>query len=532
MNVNLTLAVKLNLVLLSSHIIMVTEAFILHSNGPSDPVQIISGDKPAPSILLDPGGDPRLQAQHSNSYGHLALARMQPELLRRNATPLIPGLYSPDQPEHPNTLRELMTLLQTTVPSQEERDIIERGIRWQVDQGVEVKAAYSSHPHFDSNLALPIIRPEIPLLGSRGTIAMLKAIGAIMPMVDRQFTRVRRYDEEGKLEYAQRPVQILEPGVPHEVEGFGELVISETDHYLGSSSLDIETQKGARITFTGDLGAGPRTNQALEAIVARGPETDILFLDTNNLGNSGEQRTEEGFQDELRALLGESKGMNLFVQVPRRDLGRLKRIAEVAQAAGRRIVLPWQLAAYQQIVAEEVPEVEFEFNDIYLTPRSSATYIPKDYPAVSRARIYDPRFHLYKPRELTDLSRKEDILTVVEDDVQFKHINPRQFLPRDRTKNQGLIYAGYQLPRAELQKLERLMKYADTDFKNLETSGHLPSDILMDMLSQLLVRQLVPLHSVKPATVVDFVKKSGFKGNIVQNIARNIPYGYNGKKLI
>jgi len=52
------------------------------------------------------------------------------------------------------------------------------------------------------------------------------------------------------------------------------------------------------------------------------------------------------------------------------------------------------------------------------------------------------------------------------------------------------------------------------------------------MLSQLLVRQLVPLHSVKPATVVDFVKKSGFKGNIVQNIARNIPYGYNGKKLI
>ena len=76
------------------------------------------------------------------------------------------------------------------------------------------------------------------------------------------------------------------------------------------------------------------------------------------------------------------------------------------------------------------------------------------------------------------------------------------------------------------------MRNADTDFKNLETSGHLPSDLLMDMLSQLLVRQLVPLHTVKPGTVVDFVKKSGFKGNVVQNIARNIPYGYNGKKLI
>lgn len=511
---------------------MATEAFIVHSNGPSASVQIISGDKPVPSILLDAGGDPRLQAKHSNSFGHLSLGRMQPELLRRNATPLIPGLYSPDQPEHPNSVRELMTLLQTTVPSAEERAIIERGIKWQIEQGVDVSRVYSSHPHFDSNLALPIIKPEIPLMGTRGTIAMLKAIGAIMPMVDRQFTRVRRYDAAGELEYATRPVEILEPGKPHNIEGFGQVVASETDHFLGSSSLDIETNQGARITFTGDLGAGPRTSKVLEEIVTRSPETDILFLDTNNLGNSGEQRTEEGLQDELRTLLSESQDMNLFVQIPRRDLGRLKRIAEVARAAGRRIVLPWQLAAYQQIVSEETSEVDFEFTDIYLTPRSSATYKPMDYPAVSRAKVFNPQFHLHTPRELTDLSRKESILTVVEDDVQFKHVNPRQFLPRDRTKDQGLIYAGYQLPKAELLKLERLMRNADTDFKNLETSGHLPSDLLMDMLSQLLVRQLVPLHTVKPGTVVDFVKKSGFKGNVVQNIARNIPYGYNGKKLI
>jgi mRNA degradation ribonuclease J1/J2 len=512
--------------------IMTTEAFIVHSNGPSASVQIISGETPCPSILLDPGGDPRLQAKHSNNYGHLSLGRIQPELLRRNATPLIPGLYSPDQPEHPETLNKLMTLLQTTVSAQEERAIIERGIRWQVENKVDVRAVYSSHPHFDSNLALPIIRPEIPLLASNGTTAILKAIGAIMPMVDRQFTRIRRYGEDGKLEYAERPIQVLEPGVPLEINDFGKVTTSETDHFPGSTSLDIETKAGSRLTFTGDLGAGVRTSQVLEQIVARAPETDILFLDTNNLGNAGEQRTEQGLREELGEVITTNRGMNLFVQIPRRDIGRLKQIAEVARTSGRRIVLPWQLAAYARLVAEEAPELGFEFNDVFLTPRKSATYNPKDYPPLIRDRIFDAGLHLYTPRELTDLSRKEDILTVLEDDVQFRHINPRQFLPKEKTKSQGLIYAGYQLPRSESIKLERLMRNSDTDFTNLETSGHLPSEVILDMLSQLLVRQLVPLHSVKPGVVADLVKKSGFKGNVVQNIVRNLPYGYNGRRLI
>jgi hypothetical protein len=482
--------------------------------------------------LLDAGGDPRLRYQAANRLGHIPYSRLQPELFKRTAAPLIPGLYEPLQPAHPKTISDLMTILQTTVSDPAERDLIKQGVTWQAQLPVAVKGVYSSHPHFDSNLALPPIRPEIPLYASPETIAVLKALGVIMPHVDRRFLSVRRPDENGKLTYVDRQVHEIKPQVEEHISGLGNLTLSATDHFLGSTAADITTDMGARLTFTSDLGAGAKTNEALEAILRAAPETAVLFLDVNNLADEGHPRTVDELESELLTTIRALKKQNLYVQIPRRDLGRLKLISEVAKHTGRKVVVPWQLAAFQQMVAESVPEVALNYNDIYLTPRSSASYQPKDYPARIRDLIFNSGLNVHTPWELAKLAGKAPIISIIEDESQFRHINPRQFLPKDKTKAQTLIYAGHQLPKSEQQLLARISSNAEMGFTNLETTMHLPPEILMDFLSQLMVGLLVPLHTIRPSAANEKIKQSGFKGTVLHNIVRGLPYGYNGKRLL
>lgn len=498
-------------------------SFIIHSEGASAVTQMIY---PGSSVLLDAGGNPRVREDASDAYNNVPYNSMQPELLRRGV-PLALGLYEPSQPGHPTGIMSLLRILETSLETAQLR-IVRDSLQWQHNNNISITEIAVSHPHLDSTSALPMIRAEIPTIMSQETVAYLSALGQLLRSPSRRMLEVRRPDEDGKLDYEPRSFISLEYDDPYTLNGLNNILLSQVDHILGSSAISLSSPDGTRIVYTSDIGPGRHTDSFLREI--QGP--DILFLDSTNLGQP-ETTTMSPieFQTRLMQTLKIHGKKNIFVKVPRHDLTRLGLVAKASRQAGRELILPWQLAGFNGLSEEALEGSGVDYQGIYLTPRETGTYTAFDYPLSIRFQLFDRTHAIYSPQELVTHSAIQPTVTIIEGSEQFKHIDPAH-LPRERSeKSRLMINAGYPLSKSEAQGLLQMCRKSNMDLIRLENGVHLSHDQLMSYLSNIAAGLIVPLHTLNPRAASAAIEDSGFKGKVLNNIVRNWPYDYNGRRL-
>lgn len=251
-------------------------------------------------ILLDVGMP--LTQPDGSDWPRGTMARPSPELRTEGVLPDIEGLYADSTPRF--------------------------------------SALMLSHAHVDHYGLAHHVHPGIPVYGSRGTIAMLRASKLFVPDASLP-TDLRHLDFDNDV--AVGPFKVR--GIP-------------VDHAAPDSRALLVEADGKRVLYSGDLRAHGRSRHLFETLPQKAGVVDVLILEGTTVGQS---RGSHGFQDEidvekrLYELFARETGL-VVVVASGQNIDRAVSVYKAALKAGRELVIDVYQAYVLMVLSEICPD--------------------------------------------------------------------------------------------------------------------------------------------------------------------------------
>ncbi len=519
---------------------------------------IQSGQPHSTSILIDPGTDLAEISGLNSKAHHLNRNQAWPQLLTSGLIPRIPQLWDTTLPGFTANGNSVLRMLKASgnfSPAQYRRAREELLAHGNLS---EEHTVIVTHAQFDSTNLMPYLDPDIPILTTAATHSLLAAWETESGAPDHEFTKFlhrERAKVKGKYPRTDRRIAEVQAGVPMQIGGFAQVMLSETSHFLGSMALEATFANGARLVATGDIGPGEMTEEFIAGLAGSRPE--ILALDAKHIGDQQINQLRQGdlvkaFDQIMQRDTSRQQG-NWIAELPVRHLERLGALIEIAQRTKRQIFLPLTMAFYleqMQGLRDKYPQIAgLSDVGIYLPPGKSCLTLPNDYPKALRSVAFSDDGHL-RGNVLTmeDLTKQfdQDRMVVVVNEVQdllqlaaSGQINSRH--PRTPVHGQAntsfatqLISTPYQRSASESLKWQRARKAAGLAPENtyeLQVTDHLSRMALLAMVAKIQPQVIIPLHTQNPSAAAAAFAEVAPGAHVVQAISRGRLYGFYGGKV-
>jgi ribonuclease J len=371
------------------------------------------------SVLLDFGRRMGVTGSYYSEFLQIRSKNALRDLLRLGVLPKIDGIYDKQHLDTTTLLEDPYNIAK--IPVSQAKDYwIAEDVKPYAPDSPKVHAVFISHAHFDHIQDVSFLDPNIPLISTKETETLSKAICDLSASgVDLQFYELRRpatiasknkhYKTlfPGELEYKEEPEkekpEILDPKTGYtfcheytceyrEYNTEHQGTIKELKYKLipvghsipGACSILITTPENNRILYTGDLrfhGASGINKQEYAERV-NGP-VDVLIIEGTRI-DSEKVLTEEEVRQEIEEDITKTEGL-VLIDFGWKDLSRFNIICEAVKNNNRTFVISPKVAylLYEMHCnfPEKYPDPRTMPNlAVYLKREGSLLYSKADYP--------------------------------------------------------------------------------------------------------------------------------------------------------
>lgn len=411
-------------------------------------------------------------------------------------------------------------------------------------------AVLVSHAHMDHVGLLGLLKPEIPVIGSAETRAILDSIqttGVKSPENEFLATKAKGNLGEtktGKLSNRARfddgPARAWSTGPT--LDGV-EVTSLPVDHSIpGAQGFLLEAAEGT-LAYTGDFRLHGRHRERSERLVSRAAGVGVLVSEGTNIhGGHGhhekstddEVSVEADIYDAITAYEAKHRGEFIGIAYPPRDLDRLQSVHQVAKRIGRKLVITVRQAHLLDTLRAagrmDLPDPRSDPNvAVYFEAAGKGLLLqhPGSVPVASAdlsvrvtqvessefADLLAADYAVWARPYLTcptmvgplDVRREPGAYLFT---ISFWSITELFDIFPDRAKARGLYIHSQTQPfnddmMQDQRKLQRWLKAYNLEHAGTHVSGHLDAETLDWVLDEIRPRTLVPVHSLAPDVTAD-----------------------------
>ncbi|MDW8054966.1 MAG: MBL fold metallo-hydrolase RNA specificity domain-containing protein [Anaerolineae bacterium] len=447
------------------------------------------------------------------------------DLLFLNLLPPLPGLYR--DTEH-----------DTVFVSADDKALLSMsGL-----DGERVLGLLLSHAHLDHTGAIAYLRSDLPIVTSAATAAIIKAMqdtGQAGLDGEIAYLSARGLSDEGLLlsqgdSYQRRPLHLVHGQVPQDfaatspaktkkIEGAPwsefagklgpfEVEAFPVDHSVpGAVAFGVHTEEGL-VVYTGDLRRHGRWAQKTEAFIQTlsQREVSLLIIEGTRLGRSSKTYTEHQVRDALRNLIAQHPKAPVVVDFAPRNLERMLSCMEVGRDLKRTLVITPK-DAYLLLALSEVDQTWKQLLGDVLVIKEKRVRRPYWEEIVWNNGSVRPvgleevashpdgfllAFGFFELNRLIDLRLAEERRGVAGREGIYVFSNSywaddEQVLDLQVLLN-WLKALNFRVYPEALNRLPRDPSLVDNPY---HTSGHAPTEDLVDLVRQVRPRYLLPVHT-------------------------------------
>ncbi len=421
-----------------------------------------------------------------------------------------------------------------------------------------------SHAHMDHVGLVGLLRPDIPILASAESRAILGSIqetGAALP--ENQFVaastkgKVGRNKDgtlSGRARFGDGPHRSYRTEARTDV-GDWRIEHHAIDHSIHGARATILEGPDIHLAYTGDFRLHGRHAQLSKSFLQKAGGMDALVIEGTNVhGTDGDHAHGKSTDQEVKVesdideaiAQAEAKGLPGFVGVsyPPRDLDRFESIYQVARRRGRRFVISVKQAhlldALRHAGRSDLPDPRSDpVLRIHFEAQSKGTILAEADRTVAVAdaglgvhqeRVDDATFDRLVEQDYDSWAHpylwsgnrvsSRDIAAQPEAylfSISYWSITELLDIFPDPAKAGGLYIHSQTQPFNDdmivnERKLQRWLKAFDLEFAKTHVSGHLGEENLAWVLDELRPRVLVPIHSLAPDVTADrYEAKTGLR---------------------
>lgn len=466
-------------------------------------------------VWLDFGTDFKLNSMFFSEFVNPRKANGITDLIKLGLLPKLEGLYRPDyvlksghNPGHP----------------------------------VDYDLVALSHAHFDHMGYVSHLHPEIHLLSSKPTYAIMKALQESGYSSDKDFVEFREYYKHPNAKdrlCVQRKFSFIEEGK----FALDDLVFEgcPVDHSLpGATAYIIQTPKG-NVVYTGDLRFHGMSRHLTDEFVKKAAESKPLALITE--GTNVDVVPEISEQAVYKRISDAVKGAKALVvaNFPGRDLERLNTFLKAAKSNGRKLAIDLKQAyllkcmfdagcayvspALNPNAKDPLLQDLFSEDIVVFAKQKEHGMIVRDYPLEEAVKDYTKWERLFiaqnvgeekKPsyllqkyvRHANDIRNHQEKYVVFNDNYSVQNLI--DFQPAE-----GSVYIYSKTEpfdvemEADYERLENWVgKFFGGNMVTAHSSGHAYGAQLLNMVKTINPQAVIPVHTEHPEIFAERLKKA------------------------
>jgi ribonuclease J len=359
-----------------------------------------------------------------------------------------------------------------------------------------IEAVILSHAHTDHYGHAGLLRDDIPVHMGEGAAVLVKAREEVRPQsLETLFNQNRR-------------VNTFRTGDTFEVAGI-KFHPTHVDHSIPAAYGFIFEDEEGVAAYTGDLrDHGPRsdmTEDFVQSCVEKGVET--LIIEGTRLEES-ETVSEKAVGAKIGEIISRAEGKLVAVVVGMLDFDRLNTVISASIEAGR---MPAVSLHHAHVLRSldgkglriDVPKLAEDRLVAYLEKRRSGTYSDKDYPGWM-AELIDIVPTVREEEVKKDKDRYVLVLSKAEDVIDLAGMGPDPGSPFIISTSEPHS----EEQQIEMDKIENWARLLNLEMLHVHASGHASGPKLLNMISRINPKKVIPVHTEKPGLYRKMVEET------------------------